>query len=85
MTCGRAWPTPAPGGCSPRGNSPGLKSQQDGEGVGHDHHRVHHRDGASLFDANETGKGWAVCSAYCQPAATFAAQAEPLADVQKLQ
>jgi predicted ester cyclase len=38
-----------------------------------------------FFDACETGKGWAVCSAYCQPNASFAAQAEPLADMQTLQ
>jgi hypothetical protein len=34
-----------------------------------------------FFDACERGKGWAVCKAYCTPNATFAAQAEPLADV----
>jgi steroid delta-isomerase-like uncharacterized protein len=39
----------------------------------------------AFFDACETGKGWAECSAYCQPNASFAAQAEPLADVQTLQ
>jgi predicted ester cyclase len=38
-----------------------------------------------FFDACETGKGWAVCSAYCQPNASFVAQAEPLADMQTLQ
>src|SRR5205809_1635561 len=38
-----------------------------------------------FFDACETGKGWAECSAYCQPDAGFAAQAEPLADLQTLQ
>ena len=35
----------------------------------------------AFFDACETGKGWAGCSAYCQPDASFVAQAEPLADV----
>jgi len=39
----------------------------------------------AFFDACETGKGWAVCSAYCQPNASFASQAEPLADLQTLQ
>lgn len=38
-----------------------------------------------FFDACETGKGWAGCSVYCAPNATFAAQAEPLADVKTLQ
>jgi len=32
----------------------------------------------AFFDACETGKGWAVCGAYCAPDATFSAQAEPL-------
>jgi predicted ester cyclase len=39
----------------------------------------------AFFDACETGQGWAGCSAYCQPNASFAAQAEPLADLQTLQ
>jgi hypothetical protein len=39
----------------------------------------------AFFDACETGNGWAGCSAYCQPDASFAAQAEPLADIQTLQ
>ena len=38
-----------------------------------------------FFDACEAGKGWEVCKAYCQPNATFAAQAEPLADVRTLE
>ena len=38
----------------------------------------------AFVDACETGKGWAGCSAYCQPDASFAAQAEPLADLQTL-
>jgi predicted ester cyclase len=37
-----------------------------------------------FFTACETGKGWEVCKAYCTPAATFAAQAEPLAGVTTL-
>ena len=39
----------------------------------------------AFFDACETGQGWAGCSAYCRPDASFAAQAEPLADLQTLQ
>ena len=39
----------------------------------------------AFFDACETGKGWDVCKAWCTPGATFAAQAEPLADVRTLQ
>jgi len=35
----------------------------------------------AFFDACDTGKGWEGCSAYCHPDATFAAQAEPLAEV----
>jgi len=38
-----------------------------------------------FFDACETGKGWEGCKAYCTPDATFAAQAEPLADIKTLQ
>ena len=38
-----------------------------------------------FFDACETGKGWEGCRAYCTPNATFAAQAEPLADMKTLQ
>ncbi len=38
-----------------------------------------------FFAACETGKGWETCRAYCTPGATFAAQAEPLADVRTLQ
>jgi hypothetical protein len=30
--------------------------------------------------ACEAGKGWEACKACCTPGATFAAQAEPLAD-----
>lgn len=39
----------------------------------------------AFFDACETGKGWDGCKAYCTPNASFAAQAEPLADVRTLQ
>jgi hypothetical protein len=38
----------------------------------------------AFFDACETGRGWEVCSLYCTPNATFAAQAEPLLDVTTL-
>jgi predicted ester cyclase len=38
----------------------------------------------AFFDACETGKGWAVCSAYCTPDATFSAQASPLGDIKTL-
>jgi predicted ester cyclase len=40
---------------------------------------------AKFFEACETGKGWAGCSAYCAPGATFASQAEPLADIKTLE
>ena len=36
---------------------------------------------ASFFDACESGKGWAVCSAYCHPDASFAAQTGALAGI----
>jgi predicted ester cyclase len=38
----------------------------------------------AFFDACEAGKGWEGCSTYCQPDASFAAQAEPLAEVHTL-
>jgi predicted ester cyclase len=38
-----------------------------------------------FFEACEAGKGWDACRAYCKPNATFAAQAEPLAQVQSLE
>jgi hypothetical protein len=34
-----------------------------------------------FFAACETGKGWEACKIYCTPNATFAAQAEPLAEI----
>jgi hypothetical protein len=37
-----------------------------------------------FFAACETGKGWEVCKTYCTPNATFAAQAEPLAEIKTL-
>lgn len=38
-----------------------------------------------FFDACDQGKGWAVCREYCSPDATFAAQAEPLAEIGTLE
>lgn len=37
-----------------------------------------------FFAACEAGKGWEVCRAYCTQDASFAAQAEPLADITTL-
>ena len=37
-----------------------------------------------FFVACETGKGWQACQAYCQPEATFSAQAGALGDVKTL-
>ena len=37
-----------------------------------------------FFEACEAGRGWDVCRAWCKPDASFAAQAEPLADVRTL-
>jgi predicted ester cyclase len=38
-----------------------------------------------FFEACESGKGWAVCSAWCTPDASFSAQANPLAETRSLQ
>jgi predicted ester cyclase len=38
----------------------------------------------TFFDALDTGQGWEACSPYCHPDATFAAQAEPLAEIRTL-
>jgi steroid delta-isomerase-like uncharacterized protein len=38
----------------------------------------------AFFEACETGKGWESCAQYCNPNATFSAQAEPLLDVKTL-
>ena len=38
-----------------------------------------------FFDACETGKGWAGCSGFCTPGATFSAQSEPVADIGTLE
>lgn len=39
----------------------------------------------AFFEVVETGKGWAAAGVYCTPNATFASQAEPLADLNTLQ
>jgi len=39
----------------------------------------------TFFDACETGKGWDVCKDWCTPDATFACQADALADVVTLE
>lgn len=39
----------------------------------------------AFFAACETGKGWDGCRSHCSPNATFAAQAEPLADIRTLE
>ena len=38
-----------------------------------------------FFDACESGQGWQGCQQYCQPDATFSAQAGALAEVRTLQ
>jgi predicted ester cyclase len=38
----------------------------------------------AFFVACEAGRGWEVCSDYCTPDASFAAQAEPLAEITTL-
>lgn len=40
---------------------------------------------AKFFEACETGKGWAGCNPYCLSSATFASQAEPLAEIKSLE
>ncbi len=37
-----------------------------------------------FFIACDEGKGWEGCKEYCTPDATFAVQAEPLADIENL-
>jgi predicted ester cyclase len=39
----------------------------------------------AFFEACEAGQGWAACRTHCRPDASFAAQAEPLADVRTLE
>jgi predicted ester cyclase len=38
-----------------------------------------------FFEACEAGKGWEACKAYCNPNASFSAQAEPLAETRTLE
>ena len=38
-----------------------------------------------FFNACETGKGWAACQPYCHDAATFACQADALAETTTLE
>lgn len=38
-----------------------------------------------FFDACETGKGWAVCKAWCHDGATFSCQSDALADTTTLE
>lgn len=38
----------------------------------------------AFFEACETGKGWAACETFCHPDATFACQADALADTKTL-
>src|SRR4029077_15363812 len=38
-----------------------------------------------FFEACEAGKGWQGCEPYCQPRATFTAQADALADITSLE
>jgi predicted ester cyclase len=40
---------------------------------------------SQFFDACEAGKGWEGCKSFCKPSATFACQADALADVGSLQ
>lgn len=39
----------------------------------------------AFFEACEAGKGWSVCRTWCTEDATFAAQAEPLAEIRTLE
>ena len=38
-----------------------------------------------FFEACEAGQGWEGCKEYCTSDATFSAQAEPLADMRRLE
>ena len=44
-----------------------------------------HQSALDFFAACETGKGWAVCQAWCTPDASFSGQADALADVTTLE
>lgn len=39
----------------------------------------------AFFEACETGKGWEACSQWCTADASFASQAEPIADMKALE
>ncbi|WP_144183782.1 ester cyclase [Elioraea rosea] len=39
----------------------------------------------AFFDIVETGQGWSAASAHCTPDASFASQAEPLAEIKTVQ
>jgi predicted ester cyclase len=39
----------------------------------------------AFLDACDTGKGWAGCSQFCHPGATFSVQADPLAELRTLE
>ncbi len=39
----------------------------------------------AFFDACETGKGWEGCKGWCHEGASFASQAEPLAEITSLE
>ena len=45
----------------------------------------HHRNCRRILRRMRTGKGWAGCQADCTPDASFAAQAEPLAEIRTLE
>lgn len=44
-----------------------------------------HEPAKLFFEACEAGKGWAACSVYCHPAATFSAQTGALAGITTLE
>ncbi len=46
---------------------------------------IMHDTAARFFEACETGQGWAGCSQYCHPDATFSAQAASLEGVETLE
>lgn len=39
----------------------------------------------AFFDACETGKGWGICRAHCDPKATFSAQSDVLSEIDTLE
>jgi hypothetical protein len=60
-------------------------SQAHEHTTNHELERSMQEQAAEFFKACETGKGWAACSAYCTPDATFAAQSEPLLGIKTLE